>query len=83
MCVVLSVSPSGYRAWKRGGAPNRQHLTDTQLLVLIRTIHAELKGAYGSPRMLVELRPRGRSSTPIGAASTPAEPSRTNTPDTA
>jgi len=59
MCVVLSVSPSGYRAWRRGGTPHRQRLTDAQLLVLIRTIHAELKGAYGSPRMLVELRARG------------------------
>jgi len=59
MCAALSVSPSGYRAWKRGGAPNRQRLTDTQLLALIRAIHAELKGAYGSPRMLAELRGRG------------------------
>jgi putative transposase len=59
MCVVLSVSPSGYRAWRRGGTPSRKRLTNAQLLVLIRTIHAELKGAYGSPRMLEELRGRG------------------------
>ena len=59
MCWVLSVSPSGYRAWRRGGTPSRQRLTDAQLLVLIRTIHAELKGAYGSPRMREELRGRG------------------------
>jgi putative transposase len=61
MCAAVSVSQNGYRAWKRGGAPNRKRLTDAQLLALIRAIHAELKGAYGSPRMLVELRARGFS----------------------
>ncbi len=59
MCAALAVSVSGYRAWKRGGLPHRKRLTDTQMLTLIRTIHAELKGAYGSPRMVVELRARG------------------------
>lgn len=59
MCSALSVSPSGYRAWRRGGAPHRNRLTDVQLVALIRAIHAELKGAYGSPRMLAELRARG------------------------
>jgi putative transposase len=29
------------------------------LLALIRTIHAEVKGAYGSPRMTKEIRARG------------------------
>ena len=29
------------------------------MLLLIRAIHAELQGAYGSPRMLQELRERG------------------------
>ena len=59
MCDVLKVSPSGYRAWKRGGMADRQRLTDSQMLTLIRAIHAELKGAYGSPRMVRELRTRG------------------------
>nr|ALV86785.1 transposase [uncultured bacterium P11N2] len=59
MCEVLTVSISGYRAWKRGGKPNRTRLTDIQMLALIRAIHAELKGAYGSPRMTRELRDRG------------------------
>lgn len=59
MCAVLVVSVSGYRAWKRGGTPDRQGLTDPQLLALIQSIHAELKGAYGSPRMTRELRARG------------------------
>jgi len=59
MCNVLTVSISGYRAWKRGGSPTRTRLTDVQLLTLIQAIHKELKGAYGSPRMVRELRDRG------------------------
>ena len=59
MCAVLAVSISGYRAWKRGGQPERRWLTDPQMIVLIQAIHAEVKGAYGSPRMLRELRARG------------------------
>jgi len=63
MCDVLDVSVSGYRAWKRGGTPDRQRLTDSQMLALIRAIHAELKGAYGSPRMVRELRARDFSAS--------------------
>jgi len=59
MCDALAVSVSGYRAWKRGGSPTRKRLTDAQLLAVIQAIHKELKGAYGSPRMVRELRGRG------------------------
>lgn len=59
MCTTLEVSVSGYRAWKHGGSPQRKRLTDTQMLALIRAIHRELKGSYGSPRMVRELRGRG------------------------
>ena len=59
MCSVLEVSISGYRAWKRGGKHDRRRLTDEQTIAVIRAIHAELKGAYGSPRMIRELRLRG------------------------
>jgi len=59
MCAMLGVSPSGYQAWKRGGTPNRKRLSDPQMLTLIRAIHAELKGASGSPRMVREIRGRG------------------------
>ena len=51
LCEVLSVSINGYRAWKRGGTVERKRLTEVQLLSLIESIHAEVKGAYGSPRM--------------------------------
>ena len=59
MCETLTVSISGYRAWKRGGSPNRKRLSDAQMLTLIQSIHQQLKGAYGSPRMVRELRARG------------------------
>ncbi len=56
LCCVMSVSMNGYRAWKRGATPGRTRLTDTQLPTLIRTVHAEVKGAYGSPRITQEVR---------------------------
>ena len=59
MCALLAVSLNGFRAWLRGGSPDRKRLTDAQLLALITAIHKELKGAYGSPRMVRELRARG------------------------
>ena len=59
MCTTLAVSVSGYRAWKGGGRLNGKRLRDPQLLALIRAIHAQLKGAYGSPRMVKEIRGRG------------------------
>ena len=54
-----SVSASGYRAWKGGGTPERKRLTDAQMVAPIRAIHAELKVAYGSPRITRDLRDRG------------------------
>ena len=59
LCNALSVSPSGYRAWKRGGIPSSKRLSDAQLIALIGSIHAEYKGVYGSPRMVKELHARG------------------------
>jgi transposase InsO family protein len=63
LCERLEVSVSGYRAWKGGGRPDRRRLTDPQMLTLIQAIHVELKGAYGSPRMVRELRDRGFSAS--------------------
>lgn len=61
MSDALDVSLSGYRAWQRGGIADRQRLTDTQLLPAIESIHRQFKGAYGSPRVVRELRSRGQS----------------------
>jgi putative transposase len=63
MCATLAVSISGFRAWKSGGRSNGRRLRDPQLLALICAIHAQLKGAYGSPRMVKEIRGRGFSAS--------------------
>ena len=63
MCDVLEVSMSGYRAWKRGGTPDRKRLTDCQMLALICSIHMEFKGDYGAPRVVRELRNRQFSAS--------------------
>lgn len=59
MCASLDESLSGYRAWRRGGTPNRKRLTDAQMLALIRAIPAGFKGSGGSPRITEEIRGRG------------------------
>jgi putative transposase len=59
MCTLLMVSVNGFRAWLRGGSGNRQRATEAQLVTLMRAIHAEVRCAYGSPRMYDELRARG------------------------
>ena len=63
MCNVLDVSVSGYRAWKRGGTPDRKRLTDGQMLALTCSIHKKFKGAYGAPRVVKELRRRRFSAS--------------------
>jgi putative transposase len=59
MCEVLGVSISGYRAWRSGGTPNSTRPNDAQATTLIKAIHAEVKGAYGSRRMHRELKGKG------------------------
>lgn len=53
------MSQSGFRAWQAGGTPNRKRRTDAQALVLIRTIHQEVRPAYGARRIHAALRGRG------------------------
>jgi hypothetical protein len=55
MCEVLAVSTSGYRAWRRGGTPDRTRMTDPHAVALMKSVHAEVKAAYGSRRMHREL----------------------------
>jgi transposase InsO family protein len=55
----LAVSASGYRAWRRGGTPDTRYVGNAKAVVLMKGIHAEFKGAYGSRRMHRELRARG------------------------
>ena len=58
LCEVLAVSSSGYRAWRRGGTPDRTRLSEPQAVALIKSVHAEVKAAYGSRRVHRELQAR-------------------------
>ena len=64
-CRALNVSASGfhqYRARQTGGAGSVQagrRIGDTALLVHIKSIFYEMKGAYGWPRVWRELLARG------------------------
>jgi putative transposase len=58
MCDALSVSPSGFYAWRsRPESPRK--IANRELLVDIRRIHAQHRERYGAPRIHVELRAAG------------------------
>jgi putative transposase len=58
MCRALGVSRSGYYAWLTR-KPSAAELRREELTEEITTIHAEVKGRYGSPRIHAELVDRG------------------------
>ena len=60
-CRVLRVSVSGYHEHlaRRVGIAQRRHLNDEALLVHIRAVYAENRGAYGWPRIWRQLRAQG------------------------
>src|SRR6202041_498487 len=60
-CRVLGVSVSGYHEHfaRRRNILERRHLSDEAVLVHIRAVFAENRGAYGWPRIWRELRDRG------------------------
>ncbi len=60
-CRVLGVSSSGYRQHlaRRKKILTRRHLSETALLVEIRAVHAEARGAYGWPRVWRQLKVGG------------------------
>jgi transposase InsO family protein len=58
MCRVLTVSSSGYYAW-RTRAESQRERDDRELTRVIRRVHAESDGTYGSPRMHLDLKAAG------------------------
>jgi putative transposase len=58
LCEMLGVSTSGYFDWKKCGGPTHW-LSDKQFLAFIRSVPAEYRQAYGSPRITEELKSRG------------------------
>lgn len=59
MCGALSVSQSGYYAWRARGQSIREH-ENAQLLDEIRAIHQYSRCTYGSPRIWRALKARRR-----------------------
>lgn len=60
MCDALSVSPSGFYAWRsRPESPRK--IANRALLSDIRQVHAQHRGRYGAPRIHAELRAQGQS----------------------
>jgi putative transposase len=58
LCRVLGVSRSGFYAW-RSREPSAAEVRREELTEQITTIHAEVKGRYGSPRIHAELAAQG------------------------
>jgi len=59
MCSVFHVSRSGYYAWLRRPESQRK-VQDKALSQVIKEIHKESNGEYGSPKIHQELRRRGK-----------------------
>ena len=58
MCKVLSVSPSGYYAW-RERSPSAREMANRTLYEKIEVVYHENRGVYGSPRIYQELDKQG------------------------
>ena len=58
MCRRLSVSPSGFYAWRRRGSSPRA-VADERLRTRIKAHHAASGGTYGSPRIRSDLQAEG------------------------
>ncbi len=58
MCRVLKVSRSGYYAW-RVRPESQRATTDRELTRVIRRLHAESKGVYGSRNIRLDLKDEG------------------------
>src|SRR5215468_2447787 len=60
LCQVLDVSPSGYYDWqKRHQTPSARARQNQSLSQQIKTIHAQSRQTYGSPRVTDQLRKDG------------------------
>ena len=58
MCDTLEVSKAGYYSWCERPPSFAEQRRDA-LVVLIRAVHCDVKGRYGSPRIHAELAARG------------------------
>ena len=66
-CQLLTVSVSGYYAW-RSRRESARSAANRALLEDIRAIHEHSRRTYGSPRVHAELKARGRFPTPVAGS---------------
>ena len=59
MCKVMRASKTRYYVWRQGRVSKRECIRQ-ELLFDIKQIHAESRGNYGSPKILRELRNKGK-----------------------
>ena len=62
LCDVLGVSPAGYYAWC-SRSESRRSAANCDLVDDNRRVHHDTRGRYGSPRIHVELKARGRGAS--------------------
>src|SRR3954451_10538716 len=62
ICDALSVSPSGYYAW-RSRPESPREIANRELLSDIQRVHGEHRGRYGAPRIHAELCAEGRTAS--------------------
>jgi putative transposase len=60
MCGALSVSPSGFYAW-RSRPESLRKIANRELLADIRRVHVQHRERYGAPRIHAELRAEGHT----------------------
>lgn len=58
LCTILGVSRGGYYGWLNR-KPSKRSLEDDELKCLIKQIHTDSDGAYGSPRVDYALKKQG------------------------
>lgn len=59
MCTTLTVSPSGYYAWRKR-PPSAREMANPALFKDIETVYHDNDGLYGSPRIHAELKAQGK-----------------------
>lgn len=62
LCSAMRVSPGGYYSWRRRPESPRCR-RDRQLLVAIRASYERSRRVYGSPRVLLDLRDTGETTS--------------------
>jgi transposase InsO family protein len=60
MCTALTVSPSGYYAWRKR-PPSAREMANQALFQDIETVYHDNQGVYGSPRIHAELKAQGKA----------------------